>query len=115
MMSNHTDLRIYTEKFTAPFPKHIKDALALVGCKKRTCIFHVEDVAPRTLYSYWDEGSRDYYRAFDKHNRAINLPIGGAPGFTPDPRPWVPNPGDILIATSVFRGKEGIPVITFYR
>ena len=107
---------IYGEKLVAPFPPHVKQYLDKIGTRKRKCTVYTQDAGrPEALYSYWDGGSRDQYRAWDKDGREIHLPISGAPGFTQKQPDWGPQPGDVLVAFGTWSGKEATPTITFYK
>jgi hypothetical protein len=104
------------EKMVAPFPQHVKQYLERIGSRKRKCTVYTEDAGrPWVLYSYWDSGSRDQYRAWDARGVEIHLPIGGAPGFTKTPSAWTPQRGDVLVTFGTFMGKPATPSITFYK
>jgi hypothetical protein len=107
---------IYGEKMAAPFPPHVKQYLDKIGTRKRKCTVYTQDAGrPETLYSYWDGGSRDQYRGWDKTGKEIHLPISGAPGFTQKQPEWVPQSGDVLVTFGTFMSKEATPSITFYK
>jgi hypothetical protein len=107
---------IYGEKMVAPFPPHVKQILQRIGSRKRKCTVYTQDAGrPETLYSYWDGGSRDEYRAWDARGVEIHLPISGAPGFTQKRPDWGPQAGDVLVCYGTFCGKEATPSITFYK
>ena len=98
---------------SAPFPADVKAILERVGTRKRKCYVD-ETPAGREmrLRSYWDGGSRDIYRAFDAQGQRIDISVSGAPAFTAEPAPWVPQAGDVLVVTGHFCGKESVPHIT---
>lgn len=100
----------------APFPEHIRKYIDRVGSRKRKAYVYEERAGtPISLYSYWDSGSRDEYRAWDAQDRPINLPVSGCPGFTQDRGKWTPQPGDVLVEYGTSIGKPATPRITFYR
>lgn len=101
--------------YKSPLPAHLKALLDRIGCRKRSCYVREEAAGSgMRLRSYWDGGSRDEYRAYSRSGEAIALPISGAPGFTPEPREWVPQAGDVLVNYGTFCGKPSTPFITFY-
>ena len=101
---------------SAPFEPHIQALLQRVGTRKRKCyLAETPSGSPVKLYSYWSCGSRHLYAAYTASGKPINIPVGGAPGFTLEPEAWTPAPGDVLIETGTFNGKEATPKITFYR
>jgi len=105
-----------TTLVSAPFNPYVSTLLRSVGTRKRKCyIAEAPSGSPVRLRSYWDGGTRDLYAAYSASGEEISLPVGGAPGFTPEPEAWVPNAGDVLIETGTFMGKEATPRITFYR
>lgn len=100
----------------APFEQPISQLLGKIGYRKRTAwVTYADAGRPEVLRSYWDGGSKDQYVAYSADGRDIPLPVGGAPGFTSEPAPWVPNPGDILISYGVSCGKPATAHITIYR
>ncbi len=102
-------------KYTSPLPAHLKALADRVGSRKRSCYVSERPAGVgMRLRSYWDGGSRDEYRAFDANGNEIAIPVSGAPGFTPEPREWVPNVGDVLVDYGTFMGKPSTPHITFY-
>lgn len=103
------------QTMSAPFDAPIKAILDRVGSRKRKCrVYRMAAGRPVKLRSYWDGGSRESYHAFTKRGKAIDLPVSGAPGFTADPEPWTPAPGDVLVRTGILSGKEATPTITFF-
>jgi hypothetical protein len=101
---------------SAPFDPYVSTLLRSVGTRKRKCfIAEAPSGSPVKLRSYWDGGSRDLYAAYTASGKSISIPVGGAPGFTSEPEAWTPAPGDVLIQTGTFNGKEATPRITFYR
>jgi hypothetical protein len=109
-MSYHSDL------VAAPFNPTIKGILDAVGCRKRKALVRQSAAGtPEELYSYWDGGSRDEYRAWDMYGTPINIPVSGAPGFTQKQPAWVPQAGDTLVRYGTFCGKPSTPSITFYK
>lgn len=104
------------ETLAAPFPQQISDILSRIGSRKRKVTI-VTDTAgiPEALYSYWDGGSRDEYRAWNAQGQPISLPISGAPQFTQQQPKWVPQVGDVLVNYGTFCGKPSTPRITFYK
>ena len=104
------------ELLSAPFEPHIQALLRRVGTRKRKCfVAGTPAGSPIKLRSYWYGGSRDLYAAYTASGEAIPISVSGAPGFTPEPKAWTPNAGDVLIETGTFNGKEAIPRITFFR
>lgn len=101
---------------STPFPDNVRDLLQRVGTKKRKCFIREETAGtPIKLRSYWDGGSRDLYAAYDASGKRLPISVSGAPGFTAEPEAWTPRPGDALVETGTFCGKEATPKITFYR
>ena len=104
------------ETIAAPFPQQIADILTRIGSRKRkVSIVTATAGTPEALYSYWDGGSRDEFRAWNANGQPIALPISGAPLFTQQQPKWVPESGDILVTYGTFLGKPSTPTITFYR
>lgn len=104
-----------TDKLSAPFPEDITRILARIGSRKRSAYVATETAGSgRTLYSYWDGGSRDEYAAWDATGAPLALPVAGCPGFSAPATPWVPSPGDILVEFGTFMGKPSTPRITRY-
>jgi hypothetical protein len=103
------------ETIKAPFPQEIADIVKQIGSRKRTVVVVTEPAGvPEALYSYWDGGSRDEYRAWNTKGQPINLPISGAPQFTQQQPKWVSQSGDVLVNYGSFCGKPMVPRITFY-
>ena len=98
----------------APFPDPIARILARIGSRKRKCYVQRDCPRPMTLYSYWDGGSRDQFRAWNARGEAIMLPINGSAFETRTIREWIPNAGDVLVRFGVVAGKEATPSITFF-
>ena len=104
------------QKVSAPFTPEVKQLLDRVGSRKKSA--YVQEAPAGSgmkLRSYWDGGSRDCYSAYNKFGQPIHLPISGAYGFTPDPKEWVPQEGDVLVTHGTFLGKPSTPYITFYK
>lgn len=103
------------ETVKAPFPAPYASLLTKLGYRKKT-VWVSKGTAgkPVVLRSYWDGGSRDLYAAFNSSGQSINIPVGGAPQFTPEPEAWVPSPGDVLVSYGAFQGKPATAHITLY-
>lgn len=92
------------EKTKSAFVKKLCK-LAYPGNKGRK--FYVE-ISDRTkkLDSYWDGGSRDYYRVVSLDTLAVGEPPTWGP-FSGDVEPYTPRPGFALVEHSIFCGKDG--------
>jgi hypothetical protein len=104
----------YSTVAVADAPEWARNVLKKINSKKRKVTITEMTPAPEHLLSYWDSGSRYYFKAWNAAGESIRLPVGGAPGFTPTPPKWNPNPGDILVRHGVFCGKTATPSITLY-
>lgn len=105
-----------SRKVSTPFTPEVKRFMDRVGSRKRSAyIVEMEAGTPVTLYSYWDGGSRDEYRAWNAQGQEIDIPVSGAPGFTQPRGAWTPQVGDVLVSYGTFLGKPSTPHITFYR
>jgi hypothetical protein len=84
----------------------IKNIKAAVGYRGRKVSVH--PFTPISLNSYWDGGSRDYF-FFVSLNGAVlsTVPQNGTPFDRKDLRCESLEPGQILVKTSVLRGKNG--------
>ena len=104
---------MFSTLIAAPFPADVKVILDRIGTKKRKCyVMERPAGSAMRLRSYWDGGSRDVYTAFDAQGKRIDLPVSGAPAFTPEPEGWTPQAGDVLVVTGHSCGKESAPRIT---
>lgn len=102
-------------KLASPFPADIARILERIGSRKRSAyLTEIPAGSARTLYSYWDGGSRDEYAAWDASGQPIALPIAGCPGFSAPARAWTPAAGDVLVEYGTFMGKPATPRITRY-
>jgi hypothetical protein len=102
----------------APMPPEIKKWVDAVGSRKRSASSAERKAGePVSLRSYWDGGSREQFRAWDASGRELPIHqyVSGAPGFTPDPKPWLPQVGDVLVEYGTFMGKAATPHIIFYK
>ena len=99
----------------APFAPEVAKYVNAVGSRKRSAFTSERSAgSPEKFRSYWDGGSRDEYTAFRNGSR-IQIPVGGAPFFTPEPAEWVPQAGDVLVIHGTFCGKPSTPHIVFYK
>jgi hypothetical protein len=103
-------------KHVSPIPAEVKPFVTAIGSRKRS-VFVGERTAgePEYFRSYWDSGSRDYYMAWDVNGNKLTLPVSGAPGFTPDPKPWLPARGDVLVIYGTCSGNPATPYVIFYK
>lgn len=87
------------------------DVLKRIGYRKRS--FAIREMTPTEmrLRSYWDGGSRNEYAAF-RGNVRLDIPVSGAPFYTPDPQAWTPQAGDIVVVHGTFCGKPATAFIT---
>jgi hypothetical protein len=106
------------ETYVAPFSSNIKSLVDAVGSRKRKVFVSTcKAGAPEYFRSYWDGGSRYMYRAWNAEGQElpIHAYVSGAPGFTPEPKPWLPQAGDVIVRYGTTLGKPAAPSITFYR
>lgn len=91
------------EKTNSDFVKELcKRAFPSVNGRK----FYVEiSERPRKLKSYWDGGSRDYYRVVNLVSGAIFEPPTLEP-FGDKVEPYIPSAGYALVEHSIFCGKD---------
>ena len=106
-------MRRHLIELKAPFPDEIKDLLRRVGSRKKSCLIYEDTCEPRVIHSYWSGGTRDEYYVVRK-GEFVHIPIGNG-GWGPEPPPYEPEVGDIMVEIGTFCGKQATPKITMFR
>lgn len=94
----------------------LANALRKMGYRKKNVVMMHDRAGQRQgLRSYWDEGSRTSYVLVDASGDVHPVPgVSGAPGFTPDPKPFTVTPGQALVELGTFSGKPATAYITMF-
>lgn len=94
----------------------LADALRRMGYRKKNVVLMRDRAGQRDgLRSYWDGGSRTSYALVDASGQVHQVPgVSGAPGFTPEPKPFTVTPGQALVELGTFHGKPTTAYITLF-
>ena len=79
----------------------------ITGTRKRSFSLDTTD-CPQNTNSYWSGGTRYEYMVYNLDTRATIHPNGGTYPWT-TPNLYTLQPGDVLIRTGFFCGKEAAP------